>query len=407
MATGYSSIAVAEARERLSNLLRGIDGVTKLQRQARENEQYNINASALYVAARHDLLAVQADFDIFKKFIDDNRDKLYDKEAEYYAYKVDNIRMQLDYLTDTIVIPSLVTPVIPAGSSDNDDPGVSFPAIITKVSDGDTVTVEQILETSGMAPLSHVVRIAGIDCPESGTTRGKFVKAATEAFWLGKEVTVHYDRHTPTDLYGRVLGTIYYEDINFAIWSLEHCFTEPNLKFGKNAFVDGVEFKQASKRCVISWPQLGKVRIISKPTHASVYLGLVGGDDSDLRVSRGNTPLELDLPVGDYVLILASPGISSLRDVITVTDQEVILPVYVLPSDADSSIVRISTDPFDVRAIVSVDGDIIGIAPLNMSMSNTDPHEIVIAAEGYDTYSETISLSRDGDVKNVVAKLTV
>ena len=131
MATGYSSIAVAEARERLSNLLRGIDGVTKLQRQARENEQYNINASALYVAARHDLLAVQADFDIFKKFIDDNRDKLYDNEAEYYAYKADNIRMQLDYLTDTIVIPSLVTPVIPAGSSDNDDPGVSFPAIIT------------------------------------------------------------------------------------------------------------------------------------------------------------------------------------------------------------------------------------------------------------------------------------
>ena len=191
MATGYSSIVVAEARERLSNLLRGIDGVTKLQRQARENEQYNINASALYVAARHDLLAVQADFDIFKKFIDDNRDKLYDKEAEYYAYKADNIRMQLDYLTDTIVIPSLVTPVIPAGSSDNDDPGVSFPAIITKVSDGDTVTVEQILETSGMAPLSHVVRIAGIDCPESGTTRGKFVKAATEAFWLGKEGTVH------------------------------------------------------------------------------------------------------------------------------------------------------------------------------------------------------------------------
>ena len=95
MATGYSSIVVAEARERLSNLLRGIDGVTKLQRQARENEQYNINASALYVAARHDLLAVQADFDIFKKFIDDNRDKLYDKEAEYYAYKADNIECSL------------------------------------------------------------------------------------------------------------------------------------------------------------------------------------------------------------------------------------------------------------------------------------------------------------------------
>ena len=71
------------------------------------------------------------------------------------------------------------------------------------------------------------------------------------------------------------------------------------------------------------------------------------------------------------------------------------------------SIVRISTDPFDVRAIVSVDGDIIGIAPLNMSMSNTNPHEIVIAAEGYDTYTETVSLSRDGGVKNVVAKLTV
>lgn len=408
MATGYSSIVVAEARERLSNLLRGIDGVSKLQRQARENEQYNINASALYVAARHDLLAIQTDFDIFKKFIDDNRDKLYGNEAEYYAYKVDNIRMQLDYLTDTIVIPSLVTPVIPAGSTDNDDAvGVSFPAVITKVSDGDTVTVEQILSTAGISPLSHVVRIAGIDCPESGTTRGKMVRAATEAFWLGKEVTVYYDRHTPNDLYGRVLGTIYYDDINFAIWSLEHCFTEPNLKFGKNHYVDGVEMKQAVKRCVISWPQLGKIRIITKPTHASVYLGKVGGDDSDLRVSRGNTPLELEIPVGDYVLILASPGLSSLRDVITVTDQEVILPPYVLPSDSDSSVVRISTDPFDVRGIVSVDGDIIGIAPLNISLSNTDSHEIVVAADGYGVYTETIVLSRDGGVKNVVAKLHV
>lgn len=133
-----------------------------------------------------------------------------------------------------------------------------------------------------------------------------------QTFWLGKEVTVHYIRHTPTDLYGHVLGTIYYEDINFAIWSLEHCFTEPNLKFGKNAFVDGVEFKQASKRCVISWPQLGKVRIISKPTHASVYLDSLMAMIVN-SVSVAAILLANSLPVGDYVLILASPGISSLR----------------------------------------------------------------------------------------------
>jgi len=99
--------------------------------------------------------------------------------------------------------------------------------------------------------------------------------------------------------------------------------------------------------------------------------------------------------------------LSSLRDVITVTDQEVILPPYVLPSDSDSSVVRISTDPFDVRGIVSVDGDIIGIAPLNISLSNTDSHEIVVAADGYGVYTETIVLSRDGGVKNVVAKLSM
>ena len=391
MATGYSSIVVAEARERLSNLLRGIDGVSKLQRQARENEQYNINASALYVAARHDLLAIQTDFDIFKKFIDDNRDKLYGNEAEYYAYKVDNIRMQLDYLTDTIVIPSLVTPVIPAGSTDNDDAaGVSFPAVITKVSDGDTVTVEQILSTAGIAPLSHVVRIAGIDCPESGTTRGKMVRAATEAFWLGKEVTVYYDRHTPNDLYGRVLGTIYYDDINFAIWSLEHCFTEPNLKFGKNHYVDPIEYRNASKLCAISWPSTGTVKITSSPTHAAVSIG-----SSDEMVSSSGliTPCEVELPPGRNVIVLSLSGYSSLRDEIeVVADKKVQLSPYVLQKlPVSVGTVSISVTSPTSRAIVSIDGDIYGLAPISVELPVSVPAEVTVAIDGdYDVYHETV-----------------
>jgi endonuclease YncB( thermonuclease family) len=399
MSTGYINTTVAEARQRLQDLLRGIDNVIKVQKQAKENEQYNTDASALYVAARQDLLALAKDFDIFKVFIEDNKSKLYDHEPEYYAYKIDNIKMQLDYLEDTIIIPSLTAP-ISSGSTENDtDVGRSFEGKIVLVADGDTLTVEQVA-MEGAIPTRHQVRVAGIDCPEGGTSRGKMVMEATNDFWLGRDVTVFYDRHTPNDLYGRVLGTVYSGDVNFALWSLERCYTEPNLKFGKNHFVDPVEFKQAAAKCISSWPQLGSIKVTSSPTHATVYVGRVG---EDLVINDNITPCEIEMPVGRYVIVVSAPGYSSVRDEVDITNSKRQLPVYTLQKVPVSlGTVHITVAPIGRRAIISLDDSIVGIAPITVDLPVDVSTKISAVVDGGDyVIDDEIVVPVAGEIKRV------
>jgi endonuclease YncB( thermonuclease family) len=400
MATGYSTIIIAEARQRLQDILRGIDGVIKLQKQAKDNEQYNIDVSNLYVAARQDLLALAKDFDIFKKFILDNKAVLYDKESDYYAYKSDNIQMQIDYLEDTIIIPSLTMPTTAGASENSGEIGASFAGTIIAVSDGDTVIVDQTPSMEGGLSLRHTVRLAGIDCPEGGTDRGKMVQKATEAFWKDKEVTVFYDRNSPTDLYGRVLGTIYWEDINFSLWSLERCYTEPNLKFGKNHFIDPQEFKQMAKKCLIGWPPIGIIKVASSPTHATVYIGKVG---EELKQNDGITPCEIELPVGMYSVLLSAPGCSSVRDEIEITAAKRQLPIYTLPKlSVDTGVVSVEIAPIGVRSIVSVDDSPVGIAPLSLDLPGDVPAKITVVFDGgYENHEETVIPIR-GEIKRVV-----
>ena len=377
MVTGYSNIQIAESRSRLRDVQSSINDVWKLQKQARENEQYNISSSDLYSAARMTLMATRADFDVLVTFVEANKVKLYGGDNGEYLYfrrMFDVIRSLLSYLEDTIVIPSLTAPIIPSGSSDNQSPGASFVGEVVAVSDSDTITVEQLLPSG--ESLQHVVRIAGIDAPEGGTVRGKLYAAATRSYWLGKSVTVYYDRHTPNDLYGRVLGTVYDVDDesgdNFAIWSLQHGYSAPNLKFGKNHFVDPVEIKQSASKMVPSWPHLGKVKIQSKPTHAIVR---VGQNDSELLVVRGNTPLELDLPVGEHTIILTFDELGSIRDTIEVLQEETKLPIYVYGGKGTSPVI-ITTKPIDSRVIISIGDDVIGLSPVYIGLPVDAPATI-------------------------------
>lgn len=402
MVTGYSTVTISESRQRLKDLLTGIDGVIKLQKQAKDNEQYKIDASALYVAAKQSLLGLSKDYDIFRRFVDLNKANLFDKELEYFQYMIESIRQQIEYLEDTIIIPSLLVPVSDKPLSDS-EVGASFKGTITLVSDGDTVIVKQVPTVEGGEGLSHTVRLAGIDCPESGTPRGKFVAQATSDFWTDKEVEVFYDRHTPNDLYGRVLGTIYWGDVNFSIWSLEHCFTEPNLKFGKNHFVDPVEIRQAAKRCLSSWPTIGIVKIISTPSHASIFTRMVGNEDLDFVQADGITPCEVELPVGKYDLILTAPGCSSVRDQIDVRPIKRQLPAYILTKlPVTTGAVRIDVAPIGVRAIVSVDSVPVGLAPLTLDLSLSSPSHVRVVFDGeYEAYDEDV-LPEIGNVKRIV-----
>ena len=240
------------------------------------------------------------------------------------------------------------------------------------------------------------IRLAGIDCPEGGTSRGKMVTKATSDFWLGKDVIVYYDRHTPNDLYGRVLGTIYWKDINFSIWSLERCYTAPNLKFGKNHYVDSVEYKQAVGKCLQSWPQVGVVTVTSKPPHASVH---IGSNDEELKILRGNTPVDVQLPIGTQILIISASGCSTIRDTVEVTSEKTKLPTYVLSkSSSNTGLVDISTDPFDASAIISI-GDVpVSLSPVIADLPLSPSSKITIVADGY--------VTEERDVSPVIGKIT-
>lgn len=400
MVTGYGTSVIAEARQRLQDLIRGIDGVLKLQKQAKEQEQYNVDPSPLYVAARQDLLALAKDFDIFKLFINENKGSLYGDEPKYYEYKIETIKMQLDNLENTIIIPSLTAP-IPSGDVENDtDVGRSFVGIITSVSDGDTMTVRQHPSYDGGLPSDHQVRVAGIDTAEGGTPRGKYAAETTRSFWEGKEVTVYYDRHTPNDLYGRVLGTVYYGDINFATWSLERCLSEPNLKFSKNHFVDPIEIRQSFSKCVVGWPQIGVIKVTSSPTHATVY---VGTSDGDLQRSPSLTPCEIELPVGKHILIISSPGYGSVRDEIDVLSEKMQLPVYSLAKlPVSVGTVVVSVAPVSSRAIISIDGSIQGLSPLTVDLPVDVPVVVSATVDGDYTIDDVTVVPKIGEIKRVV-----
>lgn len=397
MTTGYQNNVVAEARQRLRDVLTGIDNVIKLQTQAKSQEQYNFDPSPLYSAARHSVIAVSQDFEIFKTFVKDNESDLYADEPAYYAYMIDNIEMQISNLENTIIIPSLTSPIA-AGSVENDTSvGMSFSGKVVLVPDGDTLTVRQ--EEKDVAPRDYAVRVAGIDAAEAGTSCGALVASLTSEFWLGKEVTVYYDRHTPNDLYGRVLGTVYWGDTNFALWSLDHCYSSPNLKFSKNHFVDPDEIKRLFSKCVEGCPIVGSIKITTLPTHATVRYGKVG---ESLILAPEITPCEIVLSTGRYRIALSAPGCGTVIDDIDVSTGKQQLPVYNLVKiPVITGQISIEVPPVG-NPFVYADGELIGVAPVSIDRPVDVVVKIVVDFNGAGQYSEDV-VPVVGEIKRVIA----
>lgn len=76
-------------------------------------------------------------------------------------------------------------------------------AKVIKISDGDTITV--LLKGN----IQKKLRIAEVDCPESGQAFGKNAKDFTSAAVFGKEITFF---ETDTDRYGRTIAKVYYNN---------------------------------------------------------------------------------------------------------------------------------------------------------------------------------------------------
>lgn len=76
-------------------------------------------------------------------------------------------------------------------------------AKVVGISDGDTITV--LLEGN----IQKKLRLAEVDCPESGQPFGKNAKQFTSDQVFGKQVTFV---ETDTDRYGRAIAKVYYDN---------------------------------------------------------------------------------------------------------------------------------------------------------------------------------------------------
>src|SRR5690606_4933647 len=76
-------------------------------------------------------------------------------------------------------------------------------AKVIGISDGDTITV--LLEGN----VQKKLRLAEVDCPESGQAFGKNAKQFTSDEVFGKEIT---SVQTDTDRYGRIIAKVYYDE---------------------------------------------------------------------------------------------------------------------------------------------------------------------------------------------------
>ncbi len=399
MATGYSTQIIAEARQRLRDLVGALDDIYNLVNRMRTSADYHQDTVSMQSSGRLLIEALNKDVSIFINFLESSRDSLFDDEYVYYYTMISAISAQLTALETSIASPTIDVSA-PIGLENDTEVGASFSAHVVDVADGDTLIVTGRVRDTDTEDKTVSVRVAGIDAPESGTDRGKYVLSVTKDRWLNRDVTVFYDRHTPNDDYGRVLGTIYDGDVNFAIWSLSNCLSEPNLKFGKNHFVDPVQIKQASKKCLYGWPVIGIVKIISNPTHATLYVGKES--DESLSIADGITPCELSLPVGRYKILLTVPGYSSLTDVIEVLPIERQLPIYVLQKlESQVASLHVEVPPIGGHFSVFINGVFTGIAPITVDLPTSDPVLVTIEDRYGNRTEEYVSLVL-GEITNLV-----
>jgi len=100
------------------------------------------------------------------------------------------------------------------------------------VSDGDTITV--LLDGNTQKKL----RLAEVDCPESGQAFGKNAKQFTSGEVLGKDITFI---QTDVDRYGRIIAKVYYgedgkylsEEIIIAGWGWWYHFYSQDEVLGE------------------------------------------------------------------------------------------------------------------------------------------------------------------------------
>ncbi|MFX4154262.1 thermonuclease family protein [Aliarcobacter butzleri] len=94
-----------------------------------------------------------------------------------------------------------------------------------KVSDGDTITVLTKDNTQ------YKIRLNDIDAPEKKQAFGNKSKDNLAKYIAGKTITVQYQKK---DKYKRILGTIYYNNIDINLKQVKDGFAWVYKKYSKN-----------------------------------------------------------------------------------------------------------------------------------------------------------------------------
>ncbi len=96
---------------------------------------------------------------------------------------------------------------------------------VVSITDGDTIkllTQDKIL---------YKIRLKDIDTPEKKQAFGKKAKENLAKYIAAKTVTIDYKKK---DRYGRIIGTIYYQDIDINLQQVKDGFAWVYRKYSKN-----------------------------------------------------------------------------------------------------------------------------------------------------------------------------
>ena len=335
-------------------------------------QDQHYNPLKLYEGVPDHYSALLADLEAFKKFLDANG---FPADSSYYSY-YRAYKIYLEGYKDITKSPQITQADVDKGK---------IVGICNKVDDGDTIFVNDI-----------EIRLGGIDSQEKGTFRGAV--QATERvkeLVLGKLVTVYIDPNTPVEMYKRVLGSVYLgdgskEDLFLrpdykSIWvnyiMVDEGFAQPNDK-GRNMYLDPDIIKGAyDKYKYASSPDLVRMHVSSKPTHAKIYV-----DGQDIFKA---TPDFIEISPGPHILTLLADGCSARHENIIAEYGDRRVFYQLIPIPAAMGVLNIFTTPDDCNILM--DDSPQGIAPiLGLQVLASAPVKITAVKVGYNSKSEQI-----------------
>ncbi len=140
--------------------------------------------------------------------------------------------------------------------------------------------------------------------------------------------------------------------------------------------------KDIAQKVVVDLTRLGTLKLSSLPFDgAKVYID---------GVYRGDTPLNITLPIGTHKIVYKMDGYSDKEQNVTLLSGDV---KDITMDMRDSGYLSVISDP--LGANVYIDGKKVDITPMQKTQLVTGSHQIMIKAFNYQPYTSIIQISKD------------